>query len=165
MGDRIVVMKDGVIQQMDTPQNLYNYPCNKFVAGFIGSPQMNFLEAVVEKEGDGYVLVFGQNRIPLVKPELAPYVGKKVIFGIRPEDIHAEESFLAISAGSNVEARVDLAEMMGSEIYLYLTCNGQKLVARVPSRTGIRADDTVKLALDANKIHVFDSETEEIICH
>ena len=165
MGDRIVVMKDGVIQQVDTPQNLYNYPCNKFVAGFIGSPQMNFLEAVVEKESDGFVLVFGQNRIPLVKPELAPYVGKKVIFGIRPEDIHAEESFLAISAGSNVEARVDLAEMMGSEIYLYLTCNGQKLVARVPSRTGIRADDTVKLALDANKIHVFDSETEEIICH
>ena len=165
MGDRIVVMKDGVIQQVDTPQNLYNYPCNKFVAGFIGSPQMNFLEAVVEKEGDGFVLVFGQNRIPLVKPELAPYVGKKVIFGIRPEDIHAEESFLAISAGSNVEARVDLAEMMGSEIYLYLTCNGQKLVARVPSRTGIRADDQVKLALDANKIHVFDSETEEIICH
>ena len=165
MGSRIVVMKDGFIQQVDTPQNLYNYPCNKFVAGFIGSPQMNFLEAVVEKEGDGYVLVFGQNRIPLVKPELAPYVGKKVIFGIRPEDIHAEESFLAISAGSNVEARVDLAEMMGSEIYLYLTCNGQKLVARVPSRTGIRADDQVKLALDANKIHVFDSETEEIICH
>ena len=92
-------------------------------------------------------------------------MGKKVIFGIRPEDIHAEESFLAISAGSNVEARVDLAEMMGSEIYLYLICSGQKLVARVPSRTGIRADDTVKLALDANKIHVFDSETEEIICH
>ena len=88
-----------------------------------------------------------------------------MIFGIRPEDIHAEESFLAISAGSNVEARVDLAEMMGSEIYLYFTCSGQKLVARVPSRTGIRADDEVKLALDANKIHVFDSETEKIICH
>ena len=165
MGDRIVVMKDGVIQQVDSPQNLYSYPCNKFVAGFIGSPQMNFLEADVEKEGAGYVLVFAQNRIPLVKPELEPYVGKKVILGIRPEDIHAEESFLAISEKSNIQAKVDLAEMMGSEIYLYFTCGGQKMVARVPSRTGIHADDEVKLALDANKIHVFDSATEEIICH
>lgn len=165
MGDRIVVMKDGVIQQVDTPQNLYNYPCNKFVAGFIGSPQMNFLEAEVEKAGEGFALVFGENHIPLVKPELAAYIGKKVIFGIRPEDIHAEESFLSMAAGSNIEAKVNLAEMMGSEIYLYLTCNGQKLVARVPSRTGIRADDEVKLALDANKIHIFDKDTEEIICH
>ena len=85
--------------------------------------------------------------------------------GIRPEDIHAEESFLSISAASNIEANVDLAEMMGSEIYLYLNCCGQKMVARVPSRTGIRADDMVKLALDVNKIHVFDAETENVICH
>ncbi len=165
MGDRIVVMKEGIIQQVDTPQNLYNYPCNKFVAGFIGSPQMNFVNAKVEKEEQGLVLVFGDCRIPVNKPELEAYVGKDVILGIRPEDIHAEESFLAISDASNIEAKVDLAEMMGSEIYLYLTCFGQKLVARVPSRTGIKADDTAKLALDVNKIHVFDAETEAIICH
>ena len=165
MGDRIVVMKDGIIQQVDTPQALYNYPCNKFVAGFIGSPQMNFLNAKVEKNGDSYALAFGEHRIPLKKPELEAYVGKEVILGIRPEDIHAEESFLSISEASNIEANVDLAEMMGSEIYLYLTCAGQNLVARVPSRTGIKAEDHVKLALDTNKIHVFDAETEEIICH
>ncbi len=165
MGDRIVVMKDGVIQQVDTPQNLYNSPCNKFVAGFIGSPQMNFLEAAVEKEGEGFALVFGDHRIHVRKPELASYVGKKVIFGIRPEDIHAEESFLSMSEGSNIQAKVNLAEMMGFEIYLYLTCSGQRIVARVPSRTGIRADDEVRLALDTNKIHIFDSETEEVICH
>lgn len=85
--------------------------------------------------------------------------------GVRPEDIHAEESFLAISEQSNIQADVELAEMMGSEIYLYLNCYGERLVARVPSRTGIKADDQVKLAIDANKIHVFDPETEEIICH
>ena len=165
MGDRIVVMKDGVIQQVDTPQNLYNNPCNKFVAGFIGSPQMNFLEAAVEKEGEEFALVFGEHRIHVRKPELASYVGRKVIFGIRPEDIHAEESFLSMSEGSNIQAKVNLAEMMGFEIYLYLTCSGQRIVARVPSRTGIRADDEVRLALDTNKIHIFDSETEEVICH
>ena len=129
MGDRIVVMKDGIIQQVDTPQNLYNYPCNKFVAGFIGSPQMNFVNVKVEKDAAGTVLVFGDYRIPVNKPELQAYVGKEVIMGIRPEDIHAEESFLSISDASNIEAKVDLAEMMGSEIYLYLTCFGQKLVA------------------------------------
>ena len=165
MGDRIVVMKDGIIKQVDTPQALYNYPCNKFVAGFIGSPQMNFLNAKVEKNGDNYALAFGEYRIPVQKLELETYVGKEVILGIRPEDIHAEESFLSISEASNIEANVDLAEMMGSEIYLYLTCAGQNLVARVPSRTGIKAEDHVKLALDTNKIHVFDAETEEIICH
>ena len=163
MGDRIVVMKDGVIQQFDTPQMLYNYPCNKFVAGFIGSPQMNFLN--VKKEGENLFLTFGTYKIPVQKPELEAYVDKEVIMGIRPEDIHAEESFLSISEASNIEANVDLAEMMGSEIYLYLTCCGQKMVARVPSRTGIRADDMVKLALDVNKIHVFDAETENVICH
>ena len=165
MGDRIVVMKDGIIQQVDTPQNLYNYPCNKFVAGFIGSPQMNFVNVKVEKDAAGTGLVFGDYRIPVNKPELLAYVGKEVIMGIRPEDIHAEESFLSISDASNIEAKVELAEMMGSEIYLYLTCFGQKLVARVPSRTGIRAEAVAKLALDVNKIHVFDAETEAIICH
>ena len=109
--------------------------------------------------------VFGDHRIHVMKPELASYVGKKVIFGIRPEDIHAEESFLSMSEGSNIQAKVNLAEMMGFEIYLYLTCSGQRIVARVPSRTGIRADDEVRLALDTNKIHIFDSETEEVICH
>ena len=165
LGDRIVIMKDGVVQQIGTPQEVFEHPVNLFVAGFIGSPQMNFLNAKVEKNGDNYALAFGEYQIPVQKPELEAYVGKEVILGIRPEDIHAEESFLNISEASNIEANVDLAEMMGSEIYLYLTCAGQNLVARVPSRTGIKAEDHVKLALDTNKIHVFDAETEEIICH
>ena len=165
MGDRIVVMKDGIIQQMDTPQNLYNYPCNMFVAGFIGSPQMNFINVTVEKAAEGCALVYGKSRIVLNKPELEPYVGKEVVLGIRPEDIHAEESYLAVSEEANIDAHVDLDEMMGSEIYLYLTCNEQKLIARIPARINMKADEDVRLALDTEKIHVFDKETQEIICH
>ncbi len=165
MGDRIVVMKSGIIQQVDTPQALYNFPCNKFVAGFIGSPQMNFLDATVEKTDAGLVLAFDKYKIPANKSELEAYVGKKVTLGIRPEDIHAEESFLNMSEASVVEADVSMSEMMGSEIYLYLDCAGQRMIARVPSRTGIRTDDHVKLAFDTNKIHVFDVDTEEVICH
>jgi multiple sugar transport system ATP-binding protein len=165
MGDRICVMKGGIIQQFDTPQNLYNYPDNMFVAGFIGSPQMNFVNVTVEKEGDAFALVFGESRIVLNKPELAAYVGKEVVMGIRPEDIHAEENYLEKSAEANVKAYVDLAEMMGSEIYVYMTAYGQKMIARIPSRFDINADQNVVLAIDPEKIHVFDKETENAICH
>lgn len=166
MGDRIVVMKQGVVQQFDTPQNLYNCPCNMFVAGFIGSPRMNFVNAKVEKEGEKAVLVFNESRIP-VKDTAAilPYVGKDVVLGIRPEDLHAEETGTAAAAEHTIRAEVDLAEMMGSEIYLYLTCEGEKMIARVPSKTDIQADEHVRLVIDIDKIHVFDKETEEIICH
>ena len=163
MGDRIVVMKDGYIQQVDTPQNLYNYPCNMFVAGFIGSPQMNFVTVRVEKDGDGQVLVFGNSRIAVDKKELISYIGKEVVMGIRPEDIHAETAFL--TGKSSIDAHVDLAEMMGSEIYLYLTSNGQKLIERIPSRFDMKAEDHVTLALDTEKIHIFDKDTQKIICH
>lgn len=160
MGDRIVVMKDGYIQQVDTPQNLYNYPCNMFVAGFIGSPQMNFLNVRVEKEGDGVVLVYGNSRIPMKNKELSAYVGKEVVMGIRPEDIHVE----AADKSAAVDSHVDMTELMGSEIYLYLKANGQKLVARVPAYVNVRAEDDIRVGFDAEKIHVFDKETEEVIC-
>lgn len=164
MGDRIVVMKDGFIQQVDTPQNLYNYPCNMFVAGFIGSPQMNFLNVKVEKEGDGVVLVFGSSRIPMKHKELLAYVGKEVVMGIRPEDIHVEESYLKVSEAANIKTDVDMTELMGSEIYLYLLANEQKLTARVPAHVGVRAGDNIRVAFDTEKIHVFDKETEKVIC-
>ncbi|MDY5484350.1 MAG: sn-glycerol-3-phosphate ABC transporter ATP-binding protein UgpC [Clostridium sp.] len=165
MGDRICVMKSGVIQQFDTPQNLYNFPDNMFVAGFIGSPQMNFVTVQVEKGEDGYVLVFGESRISKKDAALEPYVGKEVIMGVRPEDIHAEEIYLAVSGEANVKASVRLAEMMGSEIYAYLTVYGQKMIARIPSRFNITADQEITLALDPEKIHVFDKDTEKVICH
>ena len=162
MGDRIVVMKDGNIHQVDTPQNLYNEPCNMFVASFIGSPQMNFINAKVEKDEQGYVLCFDNCRIPSCKEELAPYVGKEVVVGIRPEDIHAEGTF---NSNSGFGAHVDMAEMMGSEIYVYFTIDGKKMIARVPSRENIHSGDDVKLVVDVNKVHVFDKESELAICH
>ena len=162
MGDRICVMKDGVIQQFDTPQNLYDYPCNLFVAGFIGSPQMNFVDAEVKKTAKGYALCFGETELEIDREELAPYAGKTVVCGIRPEDFHAEEQFFR--TGNAIEAYIDLDEMMGSESYLYLNYAGQKLIARVPARYSRKAEENIRLAVDMEKIHVFDKETELVIC-
>ncbi|MDD6612434.1 MAG: sn-glycerol-3-phosphate ABC transporter ATP-binding protein UgpC [Clostridiales bacterium] len=164
MGDRICVMKDGIVQQFDTPQNLYNYPCNVFVAGFIGSPQMNFVTVRVEKSGSGCALLFGNTRMPVSNPELQSYIGKEVILGIRPEHILADEASLKNSPEAVFTAKVRLTEMMGSEIYLYMEGNGQKMLARVPSHFTFRAEETVRLAIDMTKIHVFDKDTQKIIC-
>ena len=162
MGDRICVMKDGIIQQFDTPQNLYDYPCNLFVAGFIGSPQMNFIDATVEKAGAGYHLCFGDAKLRVDNNALEPYVGKTVVCGIRPEDFHAEPQFAG--EGNMIDAFIDLDEMMGSESYLYLNYAGQKLVTRVPARYAKKADENITLAIDTTKIHVFDKDTELTIC-
>ena len=162
MGDRIVVMKDGIIQQVDTPQNLYNSPCNMFVAGFIGSPQMNFVDVTVEQGTKGYELAFGSSRIP-VGADLSDYVGKQIVMGVRPEDLHAQEPFLSANPGANLQVNVDLAEMMGNEIYLYFNCNDQKMVSRVPSRISVKADDAVTLAIDTGRVHLFDKQTQMVI--
>lgn len=165
MGDRICVMKDGIIQQYDTPQNLYNYPCNMFVAGFIGSPQMNFINVKVEKASDAFVLLYDESRIPVDNEALQPYVGKEVIMGVRPEDIYVADEGQTAGGDAVISAYVDLAEMMGSEIYLYVTCAEQKLTARVPVRDDIRADADIRLVIDTQKLHIFDKETEKVICH
>ncbi|MBQ9708677.1 MAG: sn-glycerol-3-phosphate ABC transporter ATP-binding protein UgpC [Firmicutes bacterium] len=158
MGDRICVMKDGVIQQFDTPQTLYNHPCNLFVAGFIGSPQMNFVDAVVEKADDGYELVFDNTRVPCSSEKLADYLGKTVVLGFRPEHLHAEPEF--IKGGNVIEAVVDLDEMMGSETFLYMNYAGAKMIAKVPSKVIAPAGSNIALAIDVDQIHVFDKETE-----
>ncbi len=170
MGDRIVVMKDGFIQQVDTPQNLYDYPCNIFVAGFIGSPQMNFLPAVLQKQGGQFAAMFGDT--PIVLPEgkgdpekLAHYIGREVVLGVRPENLHDQAVYMDLPTTSVLHARVDLAELMGSEIYLYADCQGAKLVARVPPRSRTKDGDLIDLAVDCTKIHLFDKETEETICN
>ena len=164
MGDRICVMKDGVIQQFDTPQALYDKPCNMFVAGFIGSPQMNFIHTVVRKEADGYYLQFGEwmTRVPdekIQNTEMSAYVGKEICMGIRPEDVHLAQA----KDTSTITAHVDLAEMMGNEIYLYITAFNQQMVARVASRTEIHTGDTLFMCVDACNMHLFDLETEKRI--
>ena len=174
--DRIVVMRDGIIQQIDTPQALYERPGNKFVAGFLGSPQMNFIDAVLKK-ADNYYVEFGaeatktskavkyQVEVPAAKvtPELAKYVDKEVTLGIRPEALHDDQMFLSNASTGVVDATVEITEMMGAETYLYLVCAGVSLTARVDPRSTARPQDEIKIALDPNKIHLFDKETEETI--
>ena len=126
MASRIVVMKDGVIQQVDTPQNLYDYPANEFVAGFIGSPQMNFFNVKLDREGQDVVATFGDNKIVVPEKKVAKfvdesYVGKEVIMGIRPENIHDDEQKLAEYATATIDVDVEVTELMGSETYLYLS--------------------------------------------
>ena len=175
MGDRIVVMKDGYIQQIDSPINLYENPVNKFVAGFIGSPQMNFIPAKLIMANGKYTVEFGSEdtktsrgrkfyvELPSAKADnegLKYYVDKEVILGIRPENIHDEEMFLSTAKTGMIEATVDVTEMLGAETFLYLTCEGIPLTARVSPRCTARPQDTVKLALDPNKIHLFDASDE-----
>lgn len=175
MGDRIVVMKDGYIQQIDSPINLYESPCNKFVAGFIGSPQMNFVNAKLIMQDGKYNVEFGSDdvrggsgrkfyvELPASLSDddaLKFYVDKEVIMGIRPEHIHDEEMFLSAAKTGIIEADVDVTEMLGAETYLYVNCEGVPLTARVSSRCTARPGDTIRLAIDANKIHLFDPNDE-----
>ena len=168
LGTRIVVLKDGIIQQVDSPQNLYDKPVNKFVAGFIGSPQMNLIDAKLQKEGNNVVVAFGENKIILPEAkakvlESKGYVGKEVVFGIRPEDIHDEEAFLAASQGNVIKAHIKVYEMLGAEVYLYFDEGDTTFTARVNPRTTARVGDTVDFALDLSKIHIFDKETENVV--
>ena len=165
MGDRIVVMKAGIVQQVDTPQNLYDFPCNMFVAGFIGSPQMNFLDATLEKNGSDYVLDLSGDKITLPADKTADgkldaYVGKPVVMGVRPEDIKDDADMLEKFPGSKLEATVEVSELMGSEIYLYLEYKGNKMTARVAPTSKARNGSNVTVAFDPRKVHLFDKETE-----
>ena len=160
MGTRIVVMKDGLIQQVDTPQNLYDKPCNEFVAGFIGSPQMNFINATVWKVSDGYTLKFDKYEVKLPASKnknncLARYAGREVVFGIRPENVHDEPEFLEKVSEGIIEANVDVTELMGAEIYLYLNISGIPITARVEPTSKAKPGDIIKIALDLEKIHIF----------
>ena len=168
LGTRIVVMKDGVIQQVDTPQNLYDKPQNLFVAGFMGSPQMNFLNATVKVNGDVACLEVAGKSIPLPPAKSKKiidggYDEKEVIFGIRPEDIYDSEMFIENSPNSVFESTIKVYELLGAEVYLYFDLDVFSMTARVDPRTTARPGDTVKFALDVEKIHVFDKETEQII--
>ena len=161
MGDRIVVMKDGYIQQIDTPQNLYNKPCNLFVAGFIGSPQMNFINGTIVKTDNGFAAEIAGHRITLPeskKNSLASYAGKEVVVGIRPEDI-------TVSAEDKeaIEMKIDLVELMGSEMYLHCNLNDNKLTVRTPVIDGCKTDSTLTFAINREKLYLFDKETEMVI--
>ena len=168
LGTRIVVMKDGVVQQVDSPLDLYMRPNNLFVAGFIGSPQMNFIDAKVVVSGSEVRLMFGSNSIKLPENKAKKlidngYEDKTVTFGIRPEDIKDEEMFISNSPDTTLEATVKVYEMLGAEVFLYFTIETFDITVRVNPRTTARPGDTIKIALDGSKIHLFDKETQETI--
>lgn len=169
LGTRIVVMKDGVIQQVDSPMNLYNAPANLFVAGFIGSPQMNFMDAKVRISGKKAELLVGESyriQLPDAKAKKlleGGYDGKTVVMGIRPEDVHDSQAFIEASPNTAAESTVRVYELLGAEVFLYFDVEGFPVTARVDPRTTARTGDKVRFALDAEKIHVFDKETERTI--
>jgi len=177
MASRIVVMKDGLIQQVDTPQNLYDLPCNLFVAGFIGTPQMNFITAKLIKRDNDLYLTFGDSTIKLPpdkanNPALKEYIDQDVVMGVRPECVMEDEAHLETLKDSTITANVEVTELMGSEIYLYLSFAGQEdatggknIIARVSARSKARAGDTIKVAFDTERMHIFDKDTERCICH
>ena len=170
LGTRIVVMKDGLIQQVDSPQNLYDRPNNLFVAGFMGSPQMNFIDAVVSVKGDVASLDFANHSIPLPPAKSkklidGKYEGKTVTFGIRPEDIYDSQMMIEASPQSVFESTIRVYELLGAEVYLYFDLEEFAMTARVDSRTTARPGDVVKFAMDIEKIHVFDKETEQVIAN
>lgn len=178
MATRIVVMKDGLIQQVDTPQNLYDLPVNKFVAGFIGTPQMNFIDALLTKEGDDLYLKIGNASLKLPKekannPALKEYIGQTVIMGIRPESISDDEEAVAQNKDGVMDCTVEVTELMGAEIYLYLSFEGiehaieegKNVIARVSARSLSRSGDNIKVSFDMSRVHIFDKDTEKCICH
>ncbi|MCA0983908.1 sn-glycerol-3-phosphate ABC transporter ATP-binding protein UgpC [Halobacillus yeomjeoni] len=164
MATRLVVMKDGVIQQVGAPKDVYDKPENVFVGGFIGSPAMNFLNGTL---GEGHIEI-GDIKIAVPEGKMKPlreqnYIGKEVILGVRPEDMHDEPVFIDANQDKKITAHIEVAELMGSESYLYTKLNDQEFIARVDSRTDIQGGEEIDLAIDMNKVHFFDIDTEERI--
>ncbi len=170
MGDRIVVLKDGFIQQVDDPLSLYNYPENMFVAGFIGSPAMNFLDAELVKEGNEYYLEGnGAFKLKISEeminnyPDITEAAGGDIVFGIRPEDLSdtSLKQDFEVTEDNSFEAEVEVVEPMGSEIYLYLATGEHNMIARVDAESEAEVGDIIKLGVDQAKMRLFDAETEE----
>ena len=168
LGTKIVVMKDGVIQQVDTPQNLYNSPQNLFVAGFIGSPQMNFIDALVTEEDGKVVLKMDEHKfvLPEAKAKVViekGYMNKTVTMGIRPENIHDPKELIESKNTSEINVKINVYELLGSEVYLYFDVEKFPVTARVNADTTARTGDIAKFIVDMEKAHVFDKETGLVI--
>jgi len=166
MADRIAVLRDGIIQQVGRPQELYEYPDNIFVAGFIGSPAMNFFEATVKGEPESPQLDAGPFQLPIPRQKaagLVKYRGKKIVLGVRPESIHDSDFPRSGVIPIPVEATVDVLELMGNEIFLHLISDGTNFLARVDPRTKAKPGRKIQVLFDLGEMHAFDAETEQAI--
>jgi len=165
MATRIAVMNQGLLQQIDTPHNLYERPANKFVAGFIGSPAMNFFDAKLVKDGGKLVADAGsfQVEVPKTNKAAEAYAGKPVTLGIRPEDIHNSKFTPADITPAKVEAKVDIVELMGNEIVAYLKAGATDFVARVDPRSEYKVGDKAEVSFNTSNLHLFDKDTEQAI--
>jgi multiple sugar transport system ATP-binding protein len=165
MASRIAVIRSGLLQQLDSPQNLYDHPANVFVAGFIGSPAMNFFDAKVTKD-DGRLMVDAATfnvAIPEAKTSrFGDYVGKSVVLGIRPEDIHDPTFAPPSIEASPVEARVDVTELMGNEIFVHLVAGDSNFTGRIDPRTSFKTGDQAQVVFNVNNMHLFDVEGDQL---
>jgi multiple sugar transport system ATP-binding protein len=169
MGTRIVVMKDGFVQQVDSPLSLYDKPNNMFVAGFLGTPQINFFNSMLTEKGKDLWLTFNNTSIKLPPEKSTPavreYLGKEVVMAVRPEAIRDDEAHLALSPDTKVTAAVEVVEMLGSETLLYLTIDGVSAIARVNPRNTAAVGDVVPMCFEASRIQIFDKDTEKVIAN
>jgi multiple sugar transport system ATP-binding protein len=168
LGQRIVLMKDGLIQQIDTPLGIYEKPANKFVAGFVGSPSMNFFNVTVIKDqatqkvmlrSDGFIVEVPESKLP----GLLPYMDKEVYFGIRPENIYDHMFARGATSGNTVRGIVEVYESVGSEVYLYVKIDSKTMIARVDAHTKANIGQQLDLVFDMDKMQIFDKETERSI--
>lgn len=168
MGDRICVMKDGILQQCDTPDNLYSHPCNLFVASFIGMPQMNLIDAEIIEKNKNLYAKFDKYTIPLAermqKGKIKDYVGKKVVYGIRPENFVMDKSIAMKGDANKLTLKNEFTEMMGSETHMHSTINGKKVIVRVPSLFDIKDEKNVDVYVHTEYPHIFDKDSGELIC-
>ena len=167
MASRIVVMKDGLIQQIGSPKDIYDYPNNKFVGGFIGTPPMNFIEGKITE--DGYFVCgnhkVGEHKIkiPANKFKMLEdqhYIEKDIILGIRPEDIHDENVVANTYPDAKLKLVVEVSELLGAETLIHVTISGQPIVAKVNARVDVHMRDEIELTFDMNKCHFFDPNTD-----
>ena len=166
MGERIVVMKDGLVQQVDTPLNLYDRPANLFVSGFIGSPAMNFIDSALTDAGGKLLIDAGSFRLEVpsdLVSQARPWAGRRVVFGVRPEDIADRAMANGAQPAWTIKATVDVHEPLGSDSILYLTAGAHSIVARVDARTQARMGDSVEVIFNMRKMHLFNPETQQAI--
>jgi multiple sugar transport system ATP-binding protein len=162
MADRMFIMNEGFLQQAGAPLEVYKKPNNKFVAGFIGSPAMNFIDSKIVKENGDYFIDAESFKVKAPQAfysKIADYAGKEVIFGLRPEDLYDKQFFSNAAPSNTIKTKVDVIEPLGAEIFIYLTCGKYSMVGKMDTRTQIEVEQDMEVAIDMEKTHIFDPKT------